>query len=232
MPEDKAKASARRAKYRAAGVCQINPRHGPIVRLGLCESCAAYHASILRRRYFGAKLAGMCAQGASHGPATQGRLCSACKAKRRIEDLTRCEARKRARVLARPTCSRSADHGPATIGTMCRDCAQDHAAERKRERAAREAERMSREVEQRRVVLCAFGAPHGPAVAGPWCAACVDRRSLAAQRIAARARITPQTNPEGPRAPVSNGISTLKSHIKRVGTMDSSGLLDCLLFNK
>jgi hypothetical protein len=226
MPEDKAKASARRAKYRAAGVCQINPRHGPIVRLGLCEPCAAYHASILRRRYLGAKLAGMCAQGASHGPATQGRLCSACKAKRRIEDLTRCEARKRAKLLPRPTCSRSADHGPATIGTMCRDCAQAHAAERKRG-GAREAEQKAR-----RVVLCAFGTPHGPAVEGPWCAACVDRRSLAAQRLAERARIMPQTKPEGPRAPVSNGISTLKSHIKRVGTMDSSGLLDCLLFNK
>lgn len=232
MGEEKANAKARRARYRAEGICTVSSRHGPAIRCGLCEPCAAYHTALARRAYLKAKLAGLCVQVPSHGLATHGRLCADCKAKSRIHDLARFEARKRARRLARPTCAWDAAHGPATDGTLCDACAIENASDRtqaKRERAAEI--KAKREAKRDRVVMCAFGG-HGPAVQGPWCAACIKRRAAAAERIKSRIKSAPQAKIAGDDTPPANHISRLKSHIDRVGSMDSQGLLHCLLNNK
>jgi hypothetical protein len=175
MPEANEKRVARKARYRALGLCFVSGKHGPAVAYGLCEICAVGHRAKQKRHYAQAKERGICVNAPSHGPATNGRLCAACFASRRAED-----RRRKGRVKP----------------------------------------------------LCVFGAAHGPAIEGPWCAACAKRRSLAAQRLAARARFAPRDAIAGVKTAESNDIATLKSHIKRVGTMDSSGLLDCLLFNK
>jgi hypothetical protein len=121
MPEANAKRVARRARYRALGVCVVSAKHGPAVAYGLCEACAETHRAKQRRAHARARERGICVNAPAHGTAPNGRLCARCFAVSALADLKR-------KGRWKPPCVFGASHGKAIDGTYCASCVARRAA--------------------------------------------------------------------------------------------------------